>query len=70
LPTTTFAAEVRGLLGVVGIQVQRVWFMVMRQKRWSSYSVTVFARPVLVDGADLELLVVPPELQRRRLHRR
>ena len=29
------------------IDVQRWWFMVSRQKRWSSYSVTVLARHVL-----------------------
>ena len=36
--------------------------MVSRQNRWSSYSVTVLPGPVLVDGADLELLVAASEL--------
>jgi hypothetical protein len=31
------------------------WFIVIRQNRWSSASVT---RPVLVDGANLELLQI------------
>jgi hypothetical protein len=64
------ALEVRGLFGVVRVQVQRV---VVHGQQTEQVIVVLgdgLARPVLVEGTDLELLVVPAELQRRRLHRR
>jgi hypothetical protein len=63
-------AELRGLLGVVRVEVQRV--VVHRQQ---AEEVVVIlgdglAGPVLVGGPDLELLVAAPELHTELLRHR